>query len=525
MPATGSVARRAPPSWTITLVLAACWLASGPRTPDLAAQMHRVGVFAADGFAVWDNSWYGGHPLPSYSLIFPAVGAIFGARLVGAVAAVASAALFDRLVAQHRHRRLASAWFAVGCLADLMIGRLTYALGVTAGLAAVLALTRSRPALAVALAAVCAATSPVAGLFLGLAGVGLAIVSRRRDALAMSAVAGAVVVALSVAFPEGGTQPFSSGSFAVSASVSVAAAIAVGGDRRLRVPLLLYAVAVVVCFLVASPMGGNVVRLGTAFVAPAVLLAGGGTSRVRRVALAAVLIAAAAWQWIDPFTQASHGWGDPSARAAYYRPVAAALRRVGAARGRVEVPFTRDHWESVNLARRFALARGWERQLDRRFNPLFYGKRLDPGAYHRWLQANAVGYVALPDVPMDSAGRAEAALVRTPQPFLQPIWSDEHWRVFRVVDPLPLASGPATGVRLGPTSLALTATRPGAIVVRVRWTPYWRVVSGAGCVARHGSWTLLRAWRPGAFRIAVHFSVGRLLGEPPACSSAPAQPS
>ncbi|MCW2983793.1 MAG: hypothetical protein JWR63_1363, partial [Conexibacter sp.] len=152
MPATGSVVRRAPPTWTITLVLAAAWLASGPRTPDLAAQVHRVGVFAAHGFAVWDNSWYGGHPLPGYSLVFPALGAVFGARLVGAAAAVASAALFDRLVAHHRHRSLASAWFAVGCVADLMIGRLTYALGVTAGLAAVVALTRGRPALAVALA-------------------------------------------------------------------------------------------------------------------------------------------------------------------------------------------------------------------------------------------------------------------------------------------------------------------------------------------------------------------------------------
>jgi hypothetical protein len=519
MPATGSVARRTPPSWTITLVLAACWLATGPRTADLAAQMHRVGVFAADGFAVWDNSWYGGHPLPSYSLTFPALGAMLGARLVGAAAAVASAALFDMLVARHRRRRVAAAWFAVGCVADLLIGRLTYALGVTAGLAAIVALTRGRPKLAVALAGVCAATSPVAGLFLALAGLGLAVVNRRRDALAMSAVAGAVVLALSAAFPEGGTQPFSAGSFAVTASISLAAAVAVGADRRLRVPLLLYAAAAVACFVIASPMGGNVVRLGTAFVAPAVLLAGGRVSPARRVALLALLVAAAAWQWVDPLTQAARGWGDESARAAYYQPVTAALRRADApASGRVEVPFTRDHWETVYLARRFALARGWERQLDRRLNPLFYGRRLNPAAYDRWLRANAVGYVALPDVPMDPAGRAEAAIVATPQPFLAPVWHDDHWRVFRVVDALPLASGPATHVRLGETTLRLTATRPGPIVARVRWTPYWRVTSGAACVARHGQWTLLRARRSGSLEINVRFSLGRLLDPPPPCS-------
>jgi hypothetical protein len=90
------VTRRVPSSPAITLLLAVCWLAFGPRTPDLAAQMHRVAVFAADGFAVWDNSWYGGHPLLGYSLTFPALGALFGARLVGAMAAVRRGAVHPR---------------------------------------------------------------------------------------------------------------------------------------------------------------------------------------------------------------------------------------------------------------------------------------------------------------------------------------------------------------------------------------------------------------------------------------------
>jgi hypothetical protein len=509
-----------PPSWTITLVLAACWLASGPATPDLAAQAHRVGLFAAGGFAVWDNSWYGGHPLPGYSLIFPALGSAFGARVVGALAAVSSAALFERLLPDRNGYRLATLWFAVGCVADLMIGRLTYALGVTAGLAAAVAITRLRPVLGAALGAICAATSPVAGLFVALMGVASAIVSHRRDPLATSAAAGIVVIVLSRAFPEGGTQPFSAGSFAVTAGVTLAAALVVG-ERRLRVPLLLYAAAVVVSFLVASPMGGNVVRLGTAFIAPALLLAGRRASPTRRALLAATLLVAAAWQWIDPFTQAAHGWGDPSAKADFYRPLISAVHHQDGAIGRVEVPFTRGHWETVFLARHFALARGWERQLDRRLNPLFYDRSLDPDAYHHWLRANAVRYVALPDVPIDSAGRAEAALVRAHPSFLVPTWRGPHWRLFRVRDAVPLATGAVAGVRLGQTGLRLTATRAGPIVARVRWSPYWTVVAGAGCVARHGDWTIVRAWRPGPLVLAVRFSVGRLLDEPPPCSSAP----
>ena len=53
--------RRPPPAWAGTLLLALAWLVLGPATPDLAAQVHRVGMFAAHGFSVWDNTWYDGH--------------------------------------------------------------------------------------------------------------------------------------------------------------------------------------------------------------------------------------------------------------------------------------------------------------------------------------------------------------------------------------------------------------------------------------------------------------------------------
>ena len=151
--------RRPPPAWAGTLLLALAWLALGPATPDLAAQVHRVGMFAAHGFSVWDNTWYDGHHALGYSLVFPAVGAAVGARIAGAAAAVASAALFESLL-RGRRARAACWWFGIGCVADLVIGRLTYALGVAVGLAAIAAFTRGWTALAAALAVACAATSP-----------------------------------------------------------------------------------------------------------------------------------------------------------------------------------------------------------------------------------------------------------------------------------------------------------------------------------------------------------------------------
>src|SRR3954451_5206273 len=507
---------RTVPSWTATLVLAGCWLAAGPATPDLAAQVYRAALFAAHGFAVWDNGWYDGHHLPGYSLVFPAVGSVLGVRVTGAVAAVISAALFGSLV-RGRRAEAASWWFAIGCVADLLVGRLTYALGVAAGLGAVWGLTRDRPAAAVALAVACGATSPVAGLFLALVGVGVALAEQRPRAMSMSAAALATAVVLSVAFPEGGTQPFSFAAFAETVAICGLAALVVGGDRRMRPALLLYIASVVACFLVASPLGSNVTRLATAFLGALLLLASLPASAVRRRLLIVTLVAAAAWQWVDPITQAARGVDDRSTAAMYYRPLVGELRRAGVGASRVEVPFTRNHWETVYLARHFALARGWERQLDRRLNPLFYEPRLDSAAFDRWLRANAVRYVALPDAPIDPAGRPEARLVATRPPFLREIWRSAHWRLFRVRDPLPLASGPVARGDLGATDLRLRVRRSGRILLRVHWTRYWALDGGRGCVAPDGPWTILLARWPGTFRLSARFSVGRVLHRAAEC--------
>jgi hypothetical protein len=475
-------------------------------------------MFATHGFSVWDNTWYDGHHALGYSLVFPAIGAAVGARIAGAAAAVASAALFESLL-RGRGARAACWWFAVGCVADLVIGRLTYALGVTVGLAAVAAFTRGWTALAVALAVACAATSPVAGLFLALAGVGLALARKRTDALWLSGAAGITVLALSLAFPEGGAQPFSVASFATAVAVSLGVAIAVRRDRGLRFVPLLYVAAVVASFAIASPMGANVTRLGTAFAGPLVLVAAGGWSRSRgTIVVAVVLAAAAVWQWVDPAVQAARAWRDPSASAIYYRPLLAELRRADPNGARIEVPFTRDHWESVYLARRYPLARGWERQLDRRLNPLFYTPQLSPAAYGRWLRTEAVRYVALPDVPMDVAGVREAAIVASRPAFLEPVWRGAHWQLFRVRDPMPLATGAASRVRVGVADVSLVARRPGPIVLRVHWTPYWQLSAGDGCVERAGAWTRLTVRRAGPFVLAARFSLEGLLERSDVCN-------
>jgi hypothetical protein len=243
---------------------------------------------------------------------------------------------------------------------------------------------------------------------------------------------------------------------------------------------------------------------------------------VRGRVLAAAVVPLLVWQWYGPIRETAKGLVDPSSRAAFYEPVIAQIEGRADAATRVEIPFTRMHWESVHVARRLPLARGWETQLDVKYNPLFrQGRRLTAERYHHWLQANGVRYVALPDVPLDPAARQEAVLIRRGLPFLREVWADRRWRLFEVVDASSLGGRDARVRAIGPTSFTLDARRRGRHVVRVRWTPYWRVARGVACVRRGpDGWTVIEAARPGVVRVAAHFDPARIVRRGPRCDRA-----
>lgn len=508
--------------------LALAWLAIGPATPDLAAQVYRTGLFEREGWAIFDLSWYGGHHMPGYSLLFPPLGALLGARVAGALAAVASTILFEQIA--HRRfgdgARWGALWFGVGSVADLLIGRLTFALGVSVALGAVLALQRGRRRLGIALGVGCTLASPVAGLFLAMAGIAHWLAVRERTGIWLATAAFTPAVVLSLLFPEGGSQPFSSGALAaVVLCCGLLLWVLPKSERVLRAAALAYLACTLLAFVVASPMGSNASRLGVAFAGPLLLcgvLPRDGGARRRRLALAAV-VPLLAWQWWAPVRETIKGAGDPSTRLAYFTPMLGFLAgRAEAAPLRVEVPFTRLHWEAVYVARRTSLARGWETQLDVKYNGLFHGRRasrLTAGRYGAWLRREGVRYVALPDVPLDPSGVAEAGLIRRGLPFLRAVFHGRHWTVFEVRGDPGLADGVGRLTRIGPQSFTLRARRAGTTLVRVRHTPYWRIASGHGCVSRAaGGWTLVRATRAGAITVTATFDPRLLLDGGPRCS-------
>ncbi len=255
----------------------AVWLIVDPRTPDLAAQVYRANLFREAGFLVWDSRWYGGHDMPGYSLVFPPLGALVGVRAVGAAAVLASAALFERIVVRvyGRAARWGAVWFALAALGDAWSGRITFALGVSFALGAVLALMHRRLLAAAILAAVCAACSPVAGVLLALAGLTHTLVVRSPRSLLVLGVPAVVVAgALAGLFGEGGWEPYPLLSFLATVAAILAFLVALpDGQRLLWVGGVVYLVACVACVAVHSPMGANVERYGVLLAGPLLLCA------------------------------------------------------------------------------------------------------------------------------------------------------------------------------------------------------------------------------------------------------------
>jgi hypothetical protein len=614
----GAAGGLAPPPWALALAvaipLAIAYLIVEPPSGDLAAATYRSDVFARVGLTLWDNGWYSGHYLPGYSLLAPALGALAGNRLLLALCTIAAAGLFGEIARQTFSpgaARIAAGSFALGAGVTMLSGRVAFSLGLALGLLAVVALpaetgtlaergvraegeclpTSARGAChpasvgrfsaAVVLAVLTSLASPVAGAFLALAGLAYALAGRTWRGLAIAAAALAPILLLTLAFPEGGWEPFAPsvfwpglGGVVLIALLlpRVASGLTPRAVRALTWGAWLYALALVGSFALHTAVGSNAARLGELFAAP--LVAGVLWERRRNpnsegpgqpasgwlrhpdpknegpgspahswlrhpdpknegpgspahswlrhplvlLALAAALLY---WQLETPLNDVSALAGDPSVNASYYAPLLGELEhRAHGTPLRVEVPLTGAHWESAYLPEHgsILLARGWERQLDTRYAALFYAPTLTPAAYRKWLYENAVSYVALPDVRLDFAGEAEGRLIAHGLPYLRQVWRSAHWRLFTVTGAPPLASAPALLTGVGADAFTLAAPRPGSYEVRVRFTPYWALVRGRGCVrSAPGGWTVVEARAAGAIRVGIDFSLARIFDHGPRC--------
>jgi hypothetical protein len=546
------------PAVALSSLLALAMLVWNPQVGDLAAQVFRTELFQHAGMAIWNGSWYGGHYTLTYSFLFPPLASLLGPQLLGSVSVIASSFFFDRLVRDRwgEPARWATLWFAAGVVTLLADGQLTFALGVAFGLASLRALQTQRSPWALLAAAACALSSPVAAVFLagtliaaagsevdwsglvrgwrGLGGAenGGEAPARRpprgRDGprgltLWPAAVALALILIPNIVFPGSGQFPFAFSSYLAIPLWCGGALFVTRGlgreERQLRWALIGYMLAATLLLLAPNPLGGNVVRLGALFGGPvlaAVMLArrprlDGFSALILSLALAGGLY----WQVTASVSQIARSVGDPSTSRSYFQPAARWLHAHGGTGVRVEVPPTANHWESAYLASQLELARGWLRQLDTTRDDIFYGDEdlLTPNAYRRWLRQNAISYVALPDASLDYSSVAERRLILSAPAYLDLRWSSPHWRIYAVRNPEPLVepigSAAAQVLWFGRQGFGLDVSRAGDFLIRVNFTPYWSITRGAGCLLRHGDWTVAHASHPGIFRVAADFSVGR----------------
>jgi hypothetical protein len=524
--------RRAP-AWTITAGLGVVYLIAAPVSPDLAAADYRSHLFSQVGFSLWDNSWYGGHHLLAYSVLAPALGSMIGTQPLTAISMTLAAWLFAVAIEGRfpaRATRIAAAWFALGAGIALLSSRVPFDLGLALGLGALVLAQRGRFAPAVVLTILASLASPVAGAFLALAMLAWALAGAERVRPAVLCVAALLpIAALSFAFPEGGSQPFVASAFYPAVAAVLVVGLAMPREQRtLRTGAALYVLAMIGSYLIPTAVGGNADRLGSLIAGPmaACALAGGADLRRLRalIVLGPLLLY---WQSVAPVVDFASTVSNPTVEASYYRPLLAEFKRLDIGYGRhparVEVVATADHWEARWVAPATMIARGWERQLDRYRNGLFY-KEGGPTAaeYSNWLSAQAISYVALPDAHLDYSARAEARLLNGPADgtgsFLREVWHSRHWRLFAVLRPTPLVQPPARLAALGTSSFAIDAPAAGNYEVRLHFTPYWAVEGGRGCVERGPEdWTIVRAARGGETRVAIDFSLGRMFAHGARC--------
>jgi len=467
---------------------------------DLAAQDAWAEFVGRHPDSAYNLAWYGGmHPF-SYSVLSPYLMAAIGVRTTLALAGVLCSGVLAVILRRVLRRPLPpSLWGAFSITCNAASGRVTFALGVLFGLGAIAivwAWPRSwwraggvwryaRGAAAALLAALATMSSPVAGLFLEVVAAALFLDKRRQAAYALAVAPPVVVGVASVLFPFEGMQPIPWWSVVFPLAVAAPCFWLVPRTwRTVRLAAVVYGLGVVLTWLIPSQVGSNVERLGLLFGGVALLAAVPSTVhswRSRRgAAMVCALVVATGWQIVKPAFDVVVTTPD-SSWAHEMRPLTEQLKKVDAHLGRVEVVPVRSHREASALAPYVNLARGWNRQADTDRNPLFYENGgLTPARYHDWLRRWAVRYVVLPADNPDPAGIGEARIVRAGQPYLREIWTDAHWRLYRVTDPAPLAEPPARVTHSGSNGVTLHVPRSGPVTVRIPWSPWLSVVDGRG---------------------------------------------
>jgi hypothetical protein len=481
---------------SIAVLFGAAYLLAAPMGRDLSAQLAHAKFAQFHWPELLNLDWYSGFNPLGYSVLSPPVTALLGVRLSTALAYVASVVLFAALLQRSGVARpVAGALTGAVCFTgNLVVSRTTFALALAMAIGALLVLVSGRMRISSMLSVLAALTSPVAGLFLGLAGAALFLSGRRRDGVVLGVSGLVPTVAIGLAFGNGGYQTFGTKQALMGLLGCLAVAVLCWRRAVIRWAALLSAGLVAAAYVIKTPVGTTASRLPELFAAP-ILVA------VAAVPLIAVIAAGASAILLLPLSSITEveERGDPALSAEFYAPLLDQLASRGAV-GPIEVVPTRRRGEAAIVAPVFPIARGWSRQLDTGRHPIFYDGSLNADTYRQWLDENAISHVALSNGPYDWAAPEEAALVRSGLPYLQEVWSNPTWTLHAVENPRPVISSPGRVIGRDGASLTVSLPEAGEYVLRVHWSRY--LSTSAGCVRpAEGGWTTLVVEQPGTAKI------------------------
>ncbi|WP_406493595.1 MFS transporter [Streptomyces sp. NBC_01604] len=526
---------------------------------DLAAQDAWAEFVGRHPDSAYNLAWYGGmHPV-SYSVVSPYLMSVLGVRTTMMIAGTVSAGLLTMVLIRSRSVKnplWASLAGVFAFLCNAASGRVTFGLGTMFALGAVAVVfcwpyrwryKRWAKALCAApLAALATMASPVAGLFVGLVAAALFLQKRRPGAWALGLAPSAVVAVSAWLFPFAGTQPMKIGSVILPLLYALFVLFLVPREwKTVRLTAGVYALSIVLVWLVSSQIGSNISRLAMLFAGVALVAALPFAVPRTRKWYAIVVAFAGFTTWIGFKSVDDVVHTTPTASwARELAPLVNELQEVGAEKGRVEVVPAASHREASALAPYVNLARGWNRQADMERNPLFYDDTLNSANYHEWLKRWAVHFVVLPkDTPDGDGGERERQLVQRGMPYLKQIWGDANWQLFRVTDPAPLAEPNAVVERAAQGEMTMQVKKAGRILIRIPYSPWLSIVDAEGnklkppqetdaskdradgtpktydnvngCLmeteedAEGDKWTMLLAPQAGTYRLAAPYTVPR----------------
>jgi hypothetical protein len=466
----------------------------------LAAQARQSAAANGVGLTYW-FAWFSGGATPGhYSVLTPYLSVVFSASGLGAAATIAITPLSARLVQGSRHPQ-AAVWVAtIASGLSLWSGRVPFAVGTAVSLGSLIAQRGQRRFLAAAMGGVTALVSPVSAVLLALVLIGplLACRSYRTGSAATILSTGAVLLAIDLSFGTPGPEGFRTIQ-AVTIGVALILLLVARPPNYVTIVILCALAACPVLLAIPNGLGSNFERLIWVCLPIAVVATARRPLGVALLAVGLSLGSSAVITARDLSVAAN-----PLSSVARYAPLSHELDGLpSVANFRVEVVPDGTHTASFALLAHAALAGGYETQVDNALDATLHKRTLTAAGYRRWLDDNAVGYVALGTRTLKHT--SERRIVgELHVSYLKQIWANRDWRLFRVESPRPIAAAPGAVIDADQSNLVITVARPGAVRLRVHWSSYLEVSTTTTdpvppTVTEDHSWTVLHAPRAGIY--------------------------